>query len=516
MKTKILILLLSACCLLSCTDGLWNAIEDLNKKYENLDDRVSRLEELCKEMNTNIAALQTLVKVMLGNDYIVSITPIMKEDKEIGYVITFAIHDPITIYHGQDGADGKDGKDGQDGVTPLISVALDSTDNAYYWTLNGDWLLDANGNRIPLTSRDGRDGQDGQDGADGITPQLKIENGYWYVSTDNGVTWTQLGKATGENGRDGVDGQDGRDGQDGADGDSMFQSVTQDDNFVYFTLANGTILKISKYNDDSVQIVDGAIMAAFSVSDTTKVYFSQGNLMYSQVGTHLCADGTTKTGTWRFAEDQVSFGDGFYWGDSGFRASVHTSESSYASFFQNYLTELTQNISGTNYDWGQYNAIENGGDIPNIYRTLTNDEWDYLLNTRPNSDKLKGTLHVFGLENTVFGYILPDTWDINILIPETLYLAPQLYDTYPELKKIEDKGCVIFRYGEQGLSHYYTSSYGSGVYNSSTNYHYSCYTIYGANNVGQSYFTYYGASATSSSKTDRAIKNYVRLVKDVE
>ena len=105
---------------------------------------------------------------------------------------------PITIYHGQDGADGKDGQDGQDGkdgTTPIIGVALDPIDNAYYWTLNGDWLLDKDGNRIPLTSRDG---QNGADGKDGITPQLKIENGYWYVSTDNGKTWTQLGKAVGE------------------------------------------------------------------------------------------------------------------------------------------------------------------------------------------------------------------------------------------------------------------------------------------------------------------------------
>ena len=121
--------------------------------------------------------------------------------------------------NGQDGADGKDGQDGEDG----------------------------------------KDGANGQDGKDGITPQLKIEEGYWYISYDNGATWTQLGKATGEDGKDGADGADGKngqngtDGKDGQDGDSMFQSVTQDENYVYFTLADGTVIKIAKGNNTNGQ-----------------------------------------------------------------------------------------------------------------------------------------------------------------------------------------------------------------------------------------------------------------------
>ena len=46
----------------------------------------------------------------------------------------------------------------------------------------------------------------GEDGIDGHTPSLKIENDYWYISYDNGESWTQLGKATGEDGKNGVDG----------------------------------------------------------------------------------------------------------------------------------------------------------------------------------------------------------------------------------------------------------------------------------------------------------------------
>ena len=248
-KLHLLLLSVTLCLFSACHNDIWDAIDEL-------DGRVTKLEELCKEMNTNITSLQTIVDVLQANDYITGIVEIKKNGEVIGYTITFGKHDPITIYHGQDGKDGADGKDGQDGSAnaPVIGVAQD-TDGVYYWTLNGEWLLDDNGNKLPVSGKDGQNGtngSNGQDGKDGITPQLKIEEGYWYISYDNGATWTQLGKATGEDGKDGTDGEDGKDGQngtdgkDGQDGDSMFQSVTQDENYVYFTLADGTVIKIAK------------------------------------------------------------------------------------------------------------------------------------------------------------------------------------------------------------------------------------------------------------------------------
>ena len=276
-KLHLLLLSVTLCLFSACHNDIWDAID-------GLDSRVTKLEELCKEMNTNITSLQTIVSVLQSNDFITGIVEIKKNGEVIGYTITFGKHDPITIYHGQDGKDGADGKDGQNGSAnaPVIGVAQD-TDGVYYWTLNGEWLLDDNGNKLPVSGKDGqngangsngqdgadgkdgqdgedgKDGADGQDGKDGITPQLKIEDGYWYISYDNGATWTQLGKATGEDGKDGADGEDGKDGQNGADGkdgqdgDSMFQSVTQDENYVYFTLADGTVIKIAKGNGSNDQ-----------------------------------------------------------------------------------------------------------------------------------------------------------------------------------------------------------------------------------------------------------------------
>ena len=262
-------------------------------RVDNLENRVAKLEELCKQMNTNISSLQSLVTALQNNDYVTGVTPITKNGETIGYTITFTKSQPITIYHGEDGKDGQNGTDGKDGVngtdgqdghTPIIGVKQD-TDGIYYWTLDGDWLLDDAGNKIKaqgtdgkdgaegkdgqdgvdgkdgVDGTDGKDGENGTDGKDGITPQLKIENDYWYISYDNGKTWTQLGKATGEDGQDGVNGTNGTNGIDGVDGDSFFQGVdTSNDDYVIFTLADGTELVLPRHKNLSISfdIANGA------------------------------------------------------------------------------------------------------------------------------------------------------------------------------------------------------------------------------------------------------------------
>lgn len=253
-----LAIVVSSCSKFDDTD-IWNKLNDHEK-------RIVSLEELCKQMNTNISSLQSIVNALQKNDYITNVSPVRKDGEEIGYTITFAYGDTITIYHGTNGKDGANGKDGKDGYTPQIGVMKD-TDGIYYWTVDGEWLLDGKGNKIQANGvngtdgtngsngQDGTNGTNGKDGADGVTPRLKIENDYWYVSYDNGATWTELGKATGEDGNDGANGSDGADGE---DGDSIFKSVTQDDEYVYFNLADGTMITLPKtdINPNIIQFED--------------------------------------------------------------------------------------------------------------------------------------------------------------------------------------------------------------------------------------------------------------------
>lgn len=238
MRIRLLTLLLIVPIVFGCNkfddSNLWNSINSLN-------NRVERLETICDKMNTNISSLQSIVQALQTNDAVKSVT--ILPDGE-GYTINFVSGKTINIYNGRNGTNGSNGKDGQDGsdgkngVTPVISVKKD-VDGIFYWTVNGEWLI-VEGNKVKavgadgLDGKDGVDGENGSDGTDGMTPKFKIENGYWYVSYDNEQSWTQLGKATGDNGLN------------GSDGDSFFKGVSMENGYVCFILndAESTVIKL--------------------------------------------------------------------------------------------------------------------------------------------------------------------------------------------------------------------------------------------------------------------------------
>ncbi|MBQ2019652.1 MAG: serine hydrolase [Rikenellaceae bacterium] len=222
---------------------------ELVNRLDNFETRLKKLEELCSQMNTNITSLQTIVNAIQKNDQILAVAPIIKDGKELGYTISFTSGKSITIYNASNG------------VAPTIGVKK-HTDGNYYWTIDGEWLTDDKGNKIKANGKDGTDGENGENGENGITPQMKIENGFWYISYDNGSTWEQLGKATGE---------------DGVDGDSFFQNVTEDDDNVYFILADGTTITIAKSKSIVLTYIprysDGKATVSYSTKEDSFVEF---------------------------------------------------------------------------------------------------------------------------------------------------------------------------------------------------------------------------------------------------
>jgi len=197
---------------------------ELRDKISSIEERLSRLEQLMQTANQNIASLQTLTAVLNDAVFVTEITELSD-----GYQIKFSNGKTVTL------------KNGADGHTPAIGVKKDA-DGVYYWTIDGEWLLDASGNKVRVT------GEDGAPGADGVTPQLKITDGWWYVSTDGGATWTKLGEAT-----------------TGGGGDSFFKEVTYDDEYVYITLTDGTVLKFKR---EPVEPVDPPVPVEGLLSGT--------------------------------------------------------------------------------------------------------------------------------------------------------------------------------------------------------------------------------------------------------
>ena len=132
-------------------------------------------------------------------------------------------------------------------------------------------------------------------------------------------------------------------------------------------------------------------IAVFSVSETNKVVFSMGNLQYHPVNK-----------TWRFASKQTEYIgrtnkkisakhndwiDLFGWGTGATPLKNTTSNLDYATFVE----------------WGT-NMTD---DSLNVWRTLTQDEWNYILSTRPSAEQLKGIACVDGVNGLI---LLPDNW----------------------------------------------------------------------------------------------------------
>ena len=173
----------------------------------------------------------------------------------------------------------------------------------------------------------------------------------------------------------------------------------------------------------------------FTVASGKQVYFSQGNLQYI---------GSAATPYWKFADHQFDFlgnnGQGstsqaadrdlFGWGSTGNAPTGDSyyvnyqpwaTSTSYISSFYNYFgygpsanrPHPTGGVDERNLlvsngsDWGA-NAISNGGG--SSWRTLTKDEWVYLINTRKDGSGklLYGEGKVGGCTPGLI--ILPDDW----------------------------------------------------------------------------------------------------------
>ncbi len=185
---KFFVALFSAALLFAACDKYDDSA--LQSRVGNLESRVTELEKAVNDANANIASLQALVKALQDN-----ITVDVISKTKDGYDITFSDGVTVSIANGEKGD------------TPVIGVKAE--DNVFYWTVDGEWLLDANGERVIVT---------------GAVPQVKIQDGKWFVSYD-GKNWQDLGSSESMSG----------------------MVVSEDSNFVYLTVpGSGTTIQLSK------------------------------------------------------------------------------------------------------------------------------------------------------------------------------------------------------------------------------------------------------------------------------
>lgn len=125
------------------------------------------LRNLVSSLNTNLASLQVIVASLQDGDYLMSVSPFMENGEQVGWMLQFAKSGIVIIYSGIGGKDG-------------------------------------------------------------VTPTFKIEEGFWYVSYDEGANWTKMDKAVGDG--------------------SFINSIDfSDESFVTLILSDGSSLSIPRF-----------------------------------------------------------------------------------------------------------------------------------------------------------------------------------------------------------------------------------------------------------------------------
>lgn len=197
---------------------------------------------------------------------------------------------------------------------------------------------------------------------------------------------------------------------------------------------------------------DGSLCGTFAVSDSTSVAFARGNLQYQPSSATWCFAETQRETLGRdnenISESYTGWIDLFAWGTSGWNSgaqaympySVATRDTLYWPG-----GDSSANLSGVYAlaDWGQFNAIENGGNTAGQWRTLTKDEWTYLLDLRQGAAQKFGLAKVDNVEGLI---LLPESWTL----PEGVEFTPGLEKGYKtnrynasKWSKMQDAGAVF-------------------------------------------------------------------------
>lgn len=270
---------------------------------------------------------------------------------------------------------------------------------------------------------------------------------------------------------------------------------------------------------------DNVPQHSFSVADGRQVIISPGNLQFCNGGSHATAEGTA-SGIFRFAEHQYDYLgeanaavsdtnsgwiDLLTWGSSGWHVSPCSEKDG------DYDIE---SLCGSEAyaDWGVYNTI--GTDTPGTWRTLTRDEWDYLVNRRAAST-VDGTDSARYVEATVCGVkglmLFPDRFERPESIDSianinrnsfTLSFSDNVYNA-GQWQLLEDAGAVFLpAAGFRGGTWLSTIGEGGSYWASTCNEARQAYALLFIDGV-------VNASAECTYEKDRGYGRSVRLVKDV-
>ena len=139
---KVLFALVAVLAFAACTPEAYDDTA-IKEQINNLDDRLTKVEEDLATLELNVNAMKTLAEALKTGKYIVSYVAL---EDESGYTLTFNNGETIVIKHGEKGAQGETGNTGatgdagaagKDGVTPTITVK-ENAEGVLCWYINGE------------------------------------------------------------------------------------------------------------------------------------------------------------------------------------------------------------------------------------------------------------------------------------------------------------------------------------------------------------------------------------------
>ena len=174
----------------------------LNERLAKLEQRVGAIEEKVRVANEDIKTLKSLVSASTQGK---TITEVKKTDE--GYDLIFSDKQVISIKMGRNGADGH---------SPKISVAQDG--GVYYWQLDGQWLRDAQGQKVRVSGETGPVGPQGPQGPKGQDGAVGPQGSQGIPGKDGAVGPQGPQGPQGPKGQDGTASTQGTPGQAGPQG----------------------------------------------------------------------------------------------------------------------------------------------------------------------------------------------------------------------------------------------------------------------------------------------------------
>ena len=135
---KVFFALMAGLAVFACTPAEYDDTA-IKEQIDNLDDRLTKVEEDLATLELNVAGMKTLAEALKTGKYVESVVEL---EDGTGYTITFSDETTIVVKHGEKGATGDKGDTGATGAageagkTPTVTVK--DVDGVLYWFINGE------------------------------------------------------------------------------------------------------------------------------------------------------------------------------------------------------------------------------------------------------------------------------------------------------------------------------------------------------------------------------------------